>query len=111
MPKVLRSMSQDSMSGSRKGDTVFDRDIEDVCVQKLENGDPHLLVASVAELSHQPEPLFTFQFLLGDSLGDIQELLRDQALEFSERLLLENADVFPVPSQIRIFEESTPDTL
>ena len=75
-------------------DTVLNRHVEDIRVQELENHYPHLLIASIAELSHQAEPVFTFQFLLGDSLGHVQELLGDEALKLAERLLLKNPAYF-----------------
>src|SRR6266542_5261830 len=64
--------------------------MEDVCVQKLEDLDPHLLIASATVSSHRVEPLFTFQFLSGDSLDHVQELLCDEAFELAKGLLLKN---------------------
>ena len=60
----------------------------------------HLLIAAVAELGHQAEPLFILQFLPGNSLGDIQKFLSDQAFEFAERLLLKNPAHFFLPGGI-----------
>src|SRR5437588_5108840 len=41
------------------------------------------------------EAVFTVQFFFGDSLDHVQELLRDKAFEFAERLLLKNrTDLF-----------------
>src|SRR5437762_12524111 len=62
--------------------------MEDVCVQKLEDHDPHLLIASATESSHRVEPLFTFQFLPGDLLPHVQMFLCDEAFEFTKGLLL-----------------------
>ena len=45
-------MSQDSISGSRKENAVFDRYVEYIDIQELENHDPHLFIAAAAELSH-----------------------------------------------------------
>src|SRR5207244_9209132 len=64
--------------------------MEDVCVQKLEDHDPHLLIASATESSHLVEPRFTVQFFSGDSLAHVQKLLRDEAFEFTEGLLLKD---------------------
>src|SRR5437763_11530208 len=64
--------------------------MEDVCVQKLEDHDPHLLIASATESSHRVEPRFTVQFFSGDSLAHVQKLLRDEAFEFTEGLLLKD---------------------
>ena len=90
MPKVFRSMSQESMIGSRNETQFFDGDIEDLRVQKFQNRHSHLLIAAAAHLSHQPQPLLASQFLLGDALGDVQKFLRDQTFELAKRLLLEN---------------------
>ena len=43
-----------------------------------------------AESRRRWKPGFTFQFVLGDFLDDVQDLLRDKALQFAERLLLKN---------------------
>src|ERR1700674_2440152 len=64
--------------------------MEHVGVQKLEDYDPHLLIASATESSHRVEPLFTIQFFSGDSLDHVQKLLRDEAFEFTKGLLLKN---------------------
>src|SRR3989454_11251295 len=64
--------------------------MEDVCVEKLEDHDSHLLIASPTDSSHGAEPLFVFQFLSGDSLDHVQELLCDEALEFAKGLLFKN---------------------
>src|SRR5713101_10050485 len=68
--------------------------MEDVCVEKLEDHDSHLLIASPTDSSHRAEPLFVFQFLSGDSLEHVQELLCDEALEFTKGLLFENPSYF-----------------
>ena len=83
-------MSQDSISGSKKVDAVFIRQVKDIRIQELENDDPHLFIALVAESSHPAEPAFTFQFLFGDSLDHVQQLLGDEAFEFAEGLPLKN---------------------
>src|SRR5438874_9326927 len=64
--------------------------MEDIRIQKLENQDPRLLIASFAEPSHQAKPVFTCQFLFGNPLGHIQEFLRDEALDLAERRLLKD---------------------
>src|SRR2546422_11442117 len=64
--------------------------MEDVCVEKLEDHDSHLLIASPTDSSHRAEPLFVFQFLSGDSLEHVQELLCDEALELAKGLLFKN---------------------
>src|ERR1700736_562718 len=64
--------------------------MEDVGVQKLEDYDPHLLIASATESSHRVEPLFTIQLFSGDSLDHVQKLLRDEAFEFTKGLLLKD---------------------
>src|SRR2546430_4900063 len=64
--------------------------MEDVCVEKLEDHDSHLLIASPTDSSHGAEPLFVFQFLSGDSLDHVQELLCDEALELAKGLLFKN---------------------
>ena len=76
--------------GIQEGCAVLNREAEDIRFQELKRGDPHLLVALVAELSHQAELAFIFQLLFGNSLDHVQKLLGDQAFEFAERLLLEN---------------------
>src|SRR5207249_11196514 len=42
---------------------VLQRQVEYVGVEKIEDHDPHLLIASSAELSYGAKPLCTFQFL------------------------------------------------
>src|SRR5579872_1282834 len=69
---------------------VFDRHMEDIRIQKLKNHDPRLFIASIAEPGYQAEPVFTFQFFFGDSLGHIQKLLRYEAFDFTEGLVLED---------------------
>jgi hypothetical protein len=64
--------------------------VEDVGVQKLEDHHAHLLVASAAQLSYRAKPCLIVQFLSSDSLDHVQKLLRDEAFEFPEGLLLEN---------------------
>src|SRR5271169_393217 len=64
--------------------------MEDVSVQKLEDHDPHLLIASATESSHRAEPFFTFQFLSGDSLAHVQKFLCDEAFEFTKGLFLKD---------------------
>ena len=83
-------MSHDSISGSKKRDAIFGRDVEDIRLQELEHHDPHLLVASVAESSDEAEPVFIVQLLFRHSLDDVQQLLGDEAFEGAEGLLLEH---------------------
>src|SRR5260370_19815642 len=64
--------------------------MEDVGVQKLEDYDPHLLIASATESSHRVEPLFTIQFFSGDSLDHVQKFLCDEAFEFTKGLFLKD---------------------
>src|SRR5436853_6800712 len=68
--------------------------MEDVCVQKLEDHDSHLLIASSTDSSHRAKPLFVFQFLSGDPLKHVQELLCDEALEFAKGLPFEDRPYF-----------------
>src|SRR2546425_12875222 len=68
--------------------------MEDVCVEKLEDHYSHLLIASPTDSSHRVEPLFVFQFLSGNPLEHVQELLCDEALEFAKGLLFENRSYF-----------------
>jgi hypothetical protein len=69
--------------------------VEDVGIQKLEDGDPHLLMASVAESGNEPEPTFIFQLFPGKLLDDIQQGLGYQTFEFAEGLPLENG-AYPI---------------
>src|SRR3989454_12791824 len=64
--------------------------MEDVCVENLEDHASNLLIASPPDSSHRAEPLFVFQFLSGDSLEHVQELLCDEALELAKGLLFKN---------------------
>src|SRR5690242_3626205 len=73
-----------------KRDAIFDRYMEDICIQKLENHHPHFLIASLAQPGYQTQPVFTFQFFFGDSLGHIQKLLCDQAFELAEGFFLKD---------------------
>src|SRR3989442_13600901 len=68
--------------------------MEDVGVENLEDHDSHLLIASPIDWSPGAEPLFVFQFLPGDSLKHVQELLCDEALEFAKGLLFKNRPYF-----------------
>lgn len=72
--------------------------VEHVRVQEFEGRDAHLFIASIAPSSHDSEPVFASQFLPGQRLDDIQELLSDQAFKFAKRFLLKNRaylDPFP----------------
>src|SRR5713101_5261813 len=89
----------------QEGNAVFQRHVEDVRVQKLEDHDAHLLVASAARSSHRAEPFFAFQFLPGDPLYHVQKLLGDEALELTERLLLENRP-YLLPSSRRALAQN-----
>src|SRR5712692_6167222 len=71
-------------------DTVLAGHMEDVRIEELEHEHAHRFITPAAEFRHRPEPRFVFQFLLGQSLDHIQQLLGDQALEFTEGLLLEH---------------------
>src|SRR5260370_12971759 len=73
-----------------EGDAVSDRYAENIRVQEFQNRDPHLFIASLAESSHQAEPFFTIQFFFGHTFGHIEQLLCDQAFQFSKGLLLKN---------------------
>jgi hypothetical protein len=46
-----------------KRDAVFDRDVEDVCLQEVEQDDSHLLIAAAGESSREPKPVLIVQFL------------------------------------------------
>ena len=85
-----RSMSHDTISGSRKADAAFRRYIENVCIQKFENRNAHLFITPVALSRYDAEPIFAPQFLSGQHLDDIQKLLSDQPFKLAKRFLLEN---------------------
>src|SRR6202795_3893435 len=85
--------------------------MEDICVQKLEDHDPHLLIASAAESSHRVEPLFTFQFLPGDSLDHVQKFLCDEAFEFTKGLLLKDRSYLLLFSRCALAEHQLPNFL
>src|SRR5438445_6459403 len=98
-----QSVVQDDFQGKRREvdvpgfdqriqerDTVVAGHMEDVRIEELEHEHAHRFITAAAELRHRPEPRFVFQFLLGKSLDHIQQLLGDQALEFTEGLLLEH---------------------
>src|SRR5882762_7079297 len=44
------------------------RQAEDIRIQELKEGDPHLFIALAGESSHQVEPIFIVQFLLATFL-------------------------------------------
>ena len=73
---------------------MFNRQIEDIRIQKLEHRDPHLFVASIAESSHRAEPVLTLQFLFGNFFDHVEKLLCDEAFEFAEGLLFKNNAYF-----------------
>src|ERR1700694_25464 len=85
--------------------------MEDVGVQKLEDYDPHLLIASATESSHRVEPLFTFQFLPGDSLDNVQKFLCDEAFEFTKGLLLKDRSYLLLFSRYALPEHQLPNFL
>src|SRR5439155_22971671 len=74
----------------QEGDAVFPLHVEDIRIQKLEHDDPHLFIAAVSESRHDAEPGFTSQFFSGDVLDHVQQLLGDEAFEFTEGLLRKN---------------------
>src|SRR5207302_4996594 len=79
----------------QKGSAVRNRDVKDIGVQKLEDAYAHRFIALAAEARHRTESGFTLQFVFGDFLYHVQKLLRDEALEFTEGLLLKNGpDLF-----------------
>ena len=74
---------------------VVNGHVEDVRVQKLQNHDPRLFIASLAEPGHHAQPFLTCQLFLRDALRHIQKLLSHEPLEFAERFLLENGPYLP----------------
>ncbi len=70
-----------------------------------------MFIALAGESSHQVEPVFIVQFLFGDLLADVQELLCDEAFQFAEGLLLKNRPVFVLLWQVRTCGESTLEPL
>ena len=66
------------------------RQAEDIRIQELKEGNPHLFIRSAGESSQQVEPVFTVQFLFGDLLDHVQKLLCDETFEFAEGLFLKN---------------------
>src|SRR5207245_9212521 len=97
----VQSVVQDDLQGKRREvdvpefdqriqerDTVLAGHMEDVRIEELEHEHAHRFITSAAELCHGPKPRFVLQFLLSQSLDHIQQLLGDQALEFTEGLLL-----------------------
>src|SRR6266849_5274917 len=85
--------------------------MEYVGVQKLEDHDPHLLIASATESSHRVEPLFTFQFLPGDSLDHVQKFLCDKAFEFTEGLFLKDRSYLLLFSWCALAEHQLPNLM
>src|ERR1700687_2426203 len=83
--------------------------MEDVGVQKLEDYDPHLLIASATESSHRVEPLFIFQFLPGDLLAHVQKFLCDEAFEFTKGLLLKDRSDLLLFSRCALAEHQLPN--
>src|SRR5690242_851020 len=69
---------------------VFNGHMEDIRLEELEHEYAHRFVAAAAEFRHPPQPRFVLQFLLGQFLDHVQQLLSDQALEFTEGLPLEH---------------------
>src|SRR6266478_2599492 len=74
----------------QKRNTIFARYVEDVRVQELQNAHAHRFVATAAESRYGLKPGFAFQFVFGDCLDYVQQLLCDEALEFAERLFLKD---------------------
>ena len=80
----------------QKRHAVRGRKVEDVLIQKLQNGDTHLFVTSLTEPGHPLQPFFVGKFFPGDPLHDFHQLLRHQVLEFAEGLLFkDNAHMLP----------------
>src|ERR1700733_13058132 len=91
-----------------KGDAILKGDIENLCFEKIQNRHSHLLITTASRLSHQTQPVFTFQLLLGDALRDIQKLLRDQAFQLAEGLFLKNPTHFRFPIGIALAQDQFP---
>jgi hypothetical protein len=76
---------------------VFNRNVEDIRVQKVKNHHSRLFIAPLADSGYAMNPLFVFKLFFRHSLGHIEKLLGDKAFELAERLPLEDAgDLFPL---------------
>ena len=63
--------------------------MEHVGLQELEQRYPHLLVIFTAEPGNRLQPVLVHQLLTRDSLGYLEQLLRDQPLQCAEGLPFE----------------------
>ena len=90
MPKVARSISQTSISGSKNAIALICRDTQHLRLQKVEHDDAHVRVAATAESSHPAEPLFVPELLSRHSLHDVEQLLDHEVFQGAERLPLED---------------------
>src|SRR5260370_21557193 len=70
---------------------AFHRHLKNIGIQELENHHAHLRIAELGQPGYQHEPFLAVQFFFGKSLGHVEQLLSDQALEFSKRLLLKDS--------------------
>ena len=78
-----------------EADAIFNRNVENVGIQKFEDSDSHFLVTPAAHSCYKMQPVFAFQFFFGDPLGNIQELLRDQPFQLAKWPRFKNsADFF-----------------
>src|SRR5207237_5961415 len=74
----------------QQSDATFRGYVEHVRVQEFEDGDAHLFIASIAQSSYDPEPVFASQFRPGQRLDYVQALLGNHAFKFGKRFLLNN---------------------
>ena len=93
----------------QESDATLRSDIEHVRVQEFENRDAHLLITSTALPSHDPEPVFPFQFLSGHCLDHIQDLLGNQAFKLTKRFPLNNRAHLTSFIPFAFFEKQFPD--
>ena len=92
----------------QKRDAILRRNVEDICFQELKHHDPHLLVASVAESSDETKPVFIVQLLFRQSLGNVQQLLGDEAFQGRRRAPSQTSHGWAARFRKRTCEESTP---
>src|SRR6266581_994741 len=95
--------------GIQKSDATVRGDVEHVRIQEFENRDAHLLITSTALPSHDPEPVFPFQFLSRGCLDYIQQLLGDQPFKLTKRFLLKNRAHMAPFLPFAFFEKQFPD--
>src|SRR6185312_16670439 len=76
---------------------IFNRNVEDIGIQELENQDSRLFIGPLANLRYAVNPFFVCKLFFRDSLRHIEKRLGDEAFELAERFSLKDvSDLLPL---------------